>query len=280
MTCAFRVGNIHVGEHSTRYLDAGSGPALVLLHGTGGHLEVYARNIADLSKTHRVIAYDMLGHGYTAKPDLPYTIDVLSQHLLGLLDALGIARADLSGESLGGWVAAWTAARSPERVRRLVLNTPGNILAKPEVMAKIRESSLAAVRQPSLASVRSRLEWLFLDKSLVTEEMVSVRHEIYTQPGFQRAMDNILVLQDPEVRRRFTWDAEWVGRIEAPSLVLWTTDDPTGDLDEADLLLSWLRDGRLEVIEDAGHWPQWEKPAEFVEAHLRFLDQPLAEVAR
>ena len=64
-------------------LRAGSGPDLVLLHGTGGHLEAYARDIAGLAEDFRVTAYDMVGHGWSDLPDRPYTIDVLSDHLLG-----------------------------------------------------------------------------------------------------------------------------------------------------------------------------------------------------
>ena len=94
-----------------------------------------------LAADFRVTAYDMVGHGWSDLPDRPYTIDVLCDHLIGLLDALDIASAHLSGESLGGWVAAWTAAHHPDRVGRLVLNTPGNIANKPEVMARLRDST-------------------------------------------------------------------------------------------------------------------------------------------
>jgi len=148
----------------TRVLQAGSGPDLVLLHGTGGHLEAYARDIAGLACDFRVTAYDMVGHGWSDLPDVPYTIDVLSNHLIGLLDALGIDRPHLSGESLGGWVTAWTAAHHPDRVARLVLNTPGNIANKPEVMARMRESTMAAVLDPSDETVRRRVEFLFHHK--------------------------------------------------------------------------------------------------------------------
>ncbi|HEY0933471.1 MAG TPA: alpha/beta fold hydrolase, partial [Trebonia sp.] len=144
----------HVDVHGvrTRVLRAGSGPDLVLLHGTGGHLEAYARDIQGLAADFRVTAYDMVGHGWSDLPDRPYTTDVLSDHLTGLMDALGISSAHLSGESLGGWVAAWTAAHRPDRVERLVLNTPGNIANKPEVMKRLIESTTAAVRDPSDAT--------------------------------------------------------------------------------------------------------------------------------
>jgi 2-hydroxy-6-oxonona-2,4-dienedioate hydrolase len=262
---------VDAGGFSTRVVDAGEGPALVFVHGTGGHLEAYTRNVGALSQRFRVVLYDMVGHGYSEKPDRPYTIDVLSEHLVGVLDALGIERAHLSGESIGGWVAAWTAAHAAERVDRLVLNTPGNITNKPEVMATVKNSSLKAVREASLDTVRARVEWLFHDTSLVTDELVRLRLAVYTQPGFERAMENIVALQDWEHRAPFAWTPEWCGRITAPTLLLWTDHDPTGGLDEAALLEEWIPDTRLVVIEGAGHWPQWEKPDEFNAVHERFL---------
>jgi 2-hydroxy-6-oxonona-2,4-dienedioate hydrolase len=255
----------------TRVLQAGSGPDLVLLHGTGGHLEAYARNIAGLAADFRVTAYDMVGHGWSDLPNKPYTIDVLSDHLLAVMDALGIDQPHLSGESLGGWVVAWTAAHHPDRVARLVLNTPGNIANKPEVMARVRDSTMAAVLDPSDATVRSRVEFLFHHKEMVTDELVNLRRAVYSRPGFVQAISNTLVLQDPAIRVYFAWDPSWVGQVTAPTLLLWTDHDPTGGLDEAKMLLDWLPDARLHVIEDAGHWPQWEKRDEYLRAHHEFL---------
>ncbi|MGW1785267.1 alpha/beta fold hydrolase [Streptomyces sp. NPDC002143] len=263
--------HVDVNGVRTRVLRAGAGPDLVLLHGTGGHLEAYSRNIAGLAENFRVTAYDMVGHGWSELPDRPYTIDVLSAHLLGLMDTLGIETAHLSGESLGGWVVAWTAAHEPGRVGRLVLNTPGNIANKPEVMTRLKESTLAAVRDPSDETVRRRVEFLFHHKEMVTDELVNLRRAVYSRPGFVRAIENTLVLQDPAVRKDFAWNRDWVGKIAAPTLLLWTDHDPTGGLDEAAMLLDWLPDARLHVIEDAGHWPQWEKPDDYLRTHRDFL---------
>jgi 2-hydroxy-6-oxonona-2,4-dienedioate hydrolase len=262
---------VDAGGIRTRVLEAGSGPALVMVHGTGGHLEAYARNVRALSEHYRLVLYDMIGHGYSDKPDRPYTIDVMSDHLVAVLDALGIERAHLSGESIGGWVAAWTAAHHPDRVGRLILNTPGNITNKPQVMAAVRDSSLKAVREASPETVRARVEWLFHDTTMVTDELVALRLAIYTQPGFLTAMTNIVAVQNSEFREPYVWSPEWCGRIGAPTLLLWTDHDPTGTVEEAELLREWIPDARVEVIEGAGHWPQWEKPDEFHQAHLRFL---------
>jgi 2-hydroxy-6-oxonona-2,4-dienedioate hydrolase len=262
---------VDAGGIRTRVLEAGSGEPLVLVHGTGGHLEAYARNIGDLAESFHLVVYDMAGHGRSEKPDRPYTIDFLSDHLVAVLDALGLEQAHLSGESLGGWVTAWTAAHAPSRVQRLILNTPGNIANKPETMAKVKESSLQAAREPSDENIRARLAWLFHDKSFVSDELVALRKAIYSQDGFARAMEHIVAVQDPEIRAPFVWGPAWCGRIQAPTLLLWTDNDPTGGLDEAELLLEWIPGSRLEVIEGAGHWPQWEKPEEFVRVHRDFL---------
>jgi 2-hydroxy-6-oxonona-2,4-dienedioate hydrolase len=262
---------VEAGGIRTRVLEAGSGPALVMIHGTGGHLEAYARNVRSLAEHFHVVLYDMVGHGYSDKPDVPYTIDILSDHLIGVMDALNINHTHLSGESLGGWVAAWTAAHHPQRIDRIVLNTPGNITNKPEVMATVRDSSLKAVRDASTESVRARVAWLFYDKQQVTDELVALRLQIYSQPGFEQAMRNIVAVQDWEYREPYAWSPQWCGRIEAPTLLLWTDHDPTGTVEEAELLRSWIPDARIELIEDAGHWPQWEKPDDFHRAHVRFL---------
>jgi 2-hydroxy-6-oxonona-2,4-dienedioate hydrolase len=254
--------HVDVDGVRTRVLRAGAGPDLILLHGTGGHLEAYARDIGGLAADFRVTAYDMVGHGWSDTPDRPYTIDVLSDHLVGLMDALGIEQAHLSGESLGGWVVAWTAAHHPDRVARLVLNTPGNIANKVEVMTRLRESTMAAVRDPSDETVRRRVEFLFHHKEMVTDELVNLRRAVYSRPGF---------VQDPAVRKDFAWDPAWVGKITAPTLLLWTEHDPTGGLDEAAMLLDWLPDAGLHVIPDAGHWPQWEKVDEYLRVHRDFL---------
>ena len=264
---------VDAGGVRTRVVEAGDGPPLILLHGTGGHLEAYLRNLRYLSQYFRVIAYDMIGHGFSDKPDRPYTIDSYCDHLSDLMDALEIDRAHLSGESLGGWVAAWFAKEQSARVDRLVLTTPGNVLSKPQTMLRIKESTMKAVSEASPETVRSRLEWLFAPatKHMVSDELVSIRLAIYTLPGAEQAMRNVLVLQDPETRAKYAWDSEWTSRITAPTLIIWTSDDPTGDYEEGQLLQKWIPGSLLTNIEEAGHWPQWERPEEFHRLHVEFL---------
>ena len=250
-----------------------SGPALVMIHGTGGHLEAYARNVRALSAHYRVVLYDMIGHGYTDKPDRPYTIDVMSDHLVAVLDALGIERAHLSGESIGGWVAAWTAAHHPDRVGRLVLNTPGNITNKPQVMAAVRDSSLKAVREASPETVRARVEWLFHDTTHGHRRARRAAPRDLHPAGFLSGDDQHRRRPELGVPGAVRVVARVVRPDRAPRRCCCgpTTTRPA-TVEEAELLREWIPDARVEVIEGAGHWPQWEKPDEFHQAHLRFIN--------
>jgi len=269
-----RIEYVDAAGWRTRCLVAGAGEkTLFLLPGTGGHLEAYTRNVAALAEQFRVIAYDYPGHGYTTLTDHDLELPEYVEHLAALMDAFGVARAHISGESLGGWVAVKFAAQHPDRVDRIVLNTPGGTMARPEVMARIRDLSQAAADDPSRERVRSRLEWLMAHPESVTEELIDIRQGIYAQPGFATSMSHILCLQDPEVRSRNLITDEELEAIAAPALVVWTSDDPSGPAGAGIHMAERIPGGRFELIDDAGHWPQWEQWRRFNELVLGFLGE-------
>src|SRR5690606_38223463 len=117
--------------------------------------------------------------GLTGKPDYDYTLPRYHEHLLGFMAAVGIERAALSGESLGGWVAGSFAVAHPERVTRLVLNTAAADKIDPKALEGVQRSTRQAVETPSWELVRSRLEWLMFDKSDVYDDLVACRQRIY-----------------------------------------------------------------------------------------------------
>jgi 2-hydroxy-6-oxonona-2,4-dienedioate hydrolase len=275
----FKLYYLDANGIKTRVLEAGTGEPLILLHGTGGHIEAYARNMKGLSEKFRVICIDMVGHGYTDKPNREYGIDYYSEHLLGVIQALDLSSVYLSGESLGGWVAAWFAAEHPEYVKAMVLNTPGNVKNKPEVMAKLKESTVKAVMEANYENVKTRLEWLMYDKSQVTEELIQSRYNIYTRPEYKEAVYNIVCLQEIEIREKYSWDPSWCGKINVPTLLAWTDHDPTSTVEEGRPLQDMIPRSEFTVIKDAGHWPQWEKPEEFNEVLTNFLLENSTKVA-
>jgi 2-hydroxy-6-oxonona-2,4-dienedioate hydrolase len=267
----YSVRHVAVGSWSTRVLECGAGPPFILMHGTGGHLEAFARNLRALGGEYRIIAYDYPGHGWTTTTGHDLEIGDYVGHLTGLMDVLGIDRAHLSGESLGGWVAVKFAAQNPGRVDRLVLNTPGGTMATPEVMERIRSLSQAAADDPSDERIRARLEWLMADPSSVTDELVAIRRGVYGRAGFAESMRHILCLQDPGVRRRnLITDAELTA-ITAPTLVIWTSDDPSGPAKAGLDMAQRIPAAEFRLIEGAGHWPQWEQREEFDKVVLEFL---------
>jgi 2-hydroxy-6-oxonona-2,4-dienedioate hydrolase len=267
----YSIRHVPVGSWSTRVLESGAGTALILMHGTGGHLEAFTKNLRALGAKYRVIAYDYPGHGWTTTTGTDLEIDDYIDHLSGLMDALGIQRAHLSGESLGGWVAVKFAARHPDRVGRLVLNTPGGTMATPEVMERIRSLSQAAADDPSDEKIRARLEWLMADPRSVTDELVAIRRGVYGRPGFAESMRHILCLQDPEIRRRNLVTDDELGAITAPTLVIWTSDDPSGPAKAGLDMAGRIPAGEFRLIEGAGHWPQWEQRERFDQIVLEFL---------
>jgi len=268
---------VQVGPWRTRVLQAGpaDGEPLVLMAGTGGHLEAYAHNIAAFAETHRVIAYDYPGHGYTTHATSDLELPDYVEHLTGLLDVLDIEQANLNGESLGGWVAIKFAAAHPERVLRLVLNTPGGTMATPEVMERIRRLSQAAADDPSDERIRARLEWLMADPATVTDELVAIRRTIYAQPGFAESMRHILCLQDPDIRRRNLVTDDELAAVPHGALVVWTSNDPSGPASAGMQMAEKIIGGRFEHISDAGHWPQWEQRDKFNHVVLGFLAEEL-----
>ena len=264
---------IDVGGIRTRVVEAGEPgrPVVVLIHGTGGHAEAYSRNMGAHARHFHVFAIDLVGHGYSDKPAQRYEIDDYVEHLRAFLDAIGAPKAHISGESLGGWVAAAFALKYPGRVDRLVLNTAGGLTAFPEVMERIETVTRAAVRSPKWETVKARLEFLMEDKSKVTDDLVAVRLHIYSQPGFADIMERILCLQEMDIRQRNLITPAAFATIKAPTFVLWTEHDPTAPPEVGQKIASYIAGAQFFCMANCGHWPQFEDPETFNRVHVNFL---------
>ncbi|MFC0303908.1 alpha/beta fold hydrolase [Rhizorhabdus histidinilytica] len=270
---SFSQGYIDANGIRTRYLSSGSTdkPLLLLLHGVGGHAEAYSRNLGSHGEHFWVVAIDMLGHGWTDKPAIDYQVADYARHVLDVMRALGRDRAHLSGESLGGWVATYLAVHHPEAVERLVLNTSGGWTAHPEVMARLKRLSNEAAADPSWDRIRARLEFLMFDKTMVTDDLVETRRAIYAQPGFAETMARIMCLQEMEIRRPNMITEDQYRSIKAPSMVIWTSHDPTATPEEGRQIAEMIPDARYVVMNHCGHWPQYEDADVFNRLHIAFL---------
>jgi 2-hydroxy-6-oxonona-2,4-dienedioate hydrolase len=267
----FQLTTVDAGGVPTRSLQAGAGEPVIFLHGTSGHLEAFMRNVAAHAASYRVHAIDMLGHGYTGKPDYPYEIPRYRDHLLAYLDAEGIEKAHVVGESLGGWVGARTAIDAPHRIASLQLLCAGGTVANPEVMERIRTSTRKAVTTDDVELTRSRLRLLMADDADATEELVAVRHAIYHQPDFVANIENLLCLQDLETRLRNILQPEDLAKIDVPTLIVWGRNNPFGEVPEADAMHGHIKGSELVLFDECGHWPQHEQAERYNPLSLDFL---------
>ncbi|MBF6568887.1 MAG: alpha/beta hydrolase [Candidatus Binataceae bacterium] len=266
------------GSVKTRVLEAGTGVPLILLHGAGGHAEAYSRNIVEHAKHFHVYAIDMVGHGFSGRPNIAYELDDFANFLRDFLDAIGAGTAILSGESLGAMVSIRFTHRFPERVRKLVLNTgilgPRDEKGREEIRDALERSRKAA-GAPTRESVRKRLEWLMYEpEKMVTEELVDIRYKIYSQPEFGatlRKISDVVFGAGLQERPSAAWDPEQMRSIKCPVLVLWSRHNPGRSVEVARESAKIISNHRMVVLEHSAHWPQWEEVEQFNHAHLEFL---------
>ena len=274
----FRQTFIDAGGVRTRAIEAGSGTPLIFLHGTGGHAEAYLRNIEAHAAHFHVFAVDMVGHGYSSMPDIDYGMQHYVDHMRDLITAIGGGKAIISGESLGAQVAAWTAIQHPDLIHKIVMNT-GTLLEPTDEGKKdlqdLLERSKKATGTPDRETIRGRLHWLVHEEASITDELVEARYRIYTQPGRAETIkkingQSINGLLDPDMIAKWN-NAELLKKIPVPTLVLWTRYNPGQHVPLAEQSAELIPDAELVVLENSGHWPQWEEADEFNRLHLEFL---------
>jgi pimeloyl-ACP methyl ester carboxylesterase len=247
---------------TTNYLHAGSGDPVVLLHGSGPGVTAYANwrlTIPALAEDLAVYAPDLVGFGFTERPEgIDYSMDTWVAQVVGFLDALGLERVALVGNSFGGALALRVAARHPDRVSRLVLM--GSVGVPFEIT-----DGLDRVwgYEPSFESMRDLLGIFAYSRALVTDELAQVRYEASIQPGFQESFSAMF----PAPRQRWvdamvTPDDE-ISRLPQPTLVVHGRDDQVIPLANALHLLDVVPDVRLHVFGRCGHWTQIEHAAAF-----------------
>lgn len=263
---------IEVNGIKTRYLEAGpkDAPVVICIHGTAGSLENFAANYAALSEHYRVLGIDMLGCGYTDKPDYPYLVEDYAKHVLGFMDALDISHAALAGVSLGSWVAGKAALLQPERVTSLVMFAPAGVHGEQEkdaeFFAGVRQRRMAAAAEPTWQTVTTAMRGLVLHEEDLVDDIVAVRLNIYRQPELQEVMPHLLAYIDDE----YISDDEWKS-LEMPALVVASIDAPNMFLDNSYRLAELMPNSELWTVRDCDHWPQFESPEEVNAEMIRFF---------
>ena len=269
----FRQGYVDADGVRTRFAEAGSpdAPPLLLLHGTGGHWETFAPNLPVLSQHFRCIAIDMVGNGFSAKPDHDYEIAVYLRQVLAVLDAFGIRRTHVAGMSLGAWVAARLAVDAPERVDRLILMSPAGLIATASNMARIRAERTRAVQDADWASIKAMFDHLIADERNRLPDLVALRQAIYQRADTRETIDHLLILQDADARERnLIAEKEW-SSIGAPTLVVASGKDVSEYQSTARTVAGLIPDSQVLEMPEVKHWPHFEDPETFTPAAVAFL---------
>ncbi len=269
------------GRFRTRALLMGEGPALLLLHGTGGHLENFARNIRPYARRHRVVAIDLLWHGCSQREGFePQLFPAFLAQIDDVLDVLGIAQAHVEGQSLGGWVAALYAAHRPQRVSKLVLTTPmgyvprgaGAIDYGAQTREQLRRSTLAVLEDPTYDNVRARMERIVANPSTLTPESIAVRHALYNDPALNAVQRLVTEAYFSDAVLPHALTADVLRAIDAPCLVYWGERNLLSEAAGVEMS-RMLGRGRFYSAPGTGHWAQFENAEEHNRSVLDFLLQ-------
>jgi 2-hydroxy-6-oxonona-2,4-dienedioate hydrolase len=259
------------------YHEAGEGPPLLLVHGSGpgvsgwanfsGNLELFARHF-------RTLVLDLPGFG-RSHPVEGNPVVHAPGAVLTFLDGLGLDRVAMVGNSLGGGVVARIAADEPERVSRLVtlggVGVPFFSASPPEGIVRLVEF----VEEPTRERLYAWMNSMVFDPGVLTEEFVETRWAAATDPEALASIRSIYNRQLLEFFRAITVaNPDTLGmltRIQAPTLLTWGRDDRVTPLDGAIAPLRLIPRCELHVFPDCGHWAMIERKEEFESVVLSYL---------
>jgi pimeloyl-ACP methyl ester carboxylesterase len=265
------------GGIRTRSIQAGSGDALILLHGIGATAETFARNVMPLSAHFDTRAIDLLGHGLTGTIAGALSKDAFVEHVVDYMDAAGIERAHLIGVSLGGWLAMWTALLHPARIGKVVnvvgahLNVPVDESDRQQAQAgleRLQRLTRQFVNEPTRENLRARLGYVFHHPERdLPEELVDLRSALHRLSTNAKQVEAFVGNPGPEN----LLTPEVLATVSQPTLLLWTDHNPSTAAVAAKTAVTYLPKGEFALMTDCGHWPQWEDPATFDRIVTAFL---------
>jgi pimeloyl-ACP methyl ester carboxylesterase len=271
--------------HSITYLQRGSGPVLLLVHGMAGDLDTWRSVIDPLAREATVLAVDLPGHGSSSPGDGDYSLGSLASFLRDLLVALGHDRATLVGHSLGGGIAMQFSYQFPEMTERLVLTSSGGLGL--EVSPVLRAAALPGAGLFLLATAETTRRASGLATRLLRVTRTS------PNPGLQEFARGYASLADADRRTAFLATVRSVVGLggqsvragnrfylaeQLPVLLIWGAEDPIIPIAHARATHELMPHSTLEIFENVGHFPHVEAPQRFVEALQKFCAHTQATV--
>lgn len=274
---SIKIVTIH--GYDRAYRMAGDGPALLLLHGIGDSSDGWEPLMADLARRFTVIAPDLLGHGRSAKPRADYSVAAYANGMRDLLDVLDVDSATVVGHSLGGGVAAQFAYQYPERCERLVLVASGGVGTEVNPVLRLvslpgADLALLTMQLPtSRLATRAVMEVLKragTDLGRDADELARVIHgmpDAAARGAFSRTLRAVVDWRGQVVTMR---DRAYLTD-EVPVLLVWGAHDGIIPVHHAELAAASMPTARLEIFDEAGHFPHHTDPERFIECVIDFV---------
>jgi len=260
------LNSISVYGQQIRFLEAGTGPDLVLVHGLGSSATMdWGKVIPGLAQHYHVIAMDQLGFGSSEKPLIAYGIQTWVDMLDGFLKAKHITHFMLAGESLGGWIAGLyvveaTQDSSMAMPNRLVLSDAAG-------HRSLVEHGLPLFGPVSFSGIRTGLRSLFYNKALITDDLVKATFQTRMAEGTQYTQESFA----RNANAPDTFLDNHMTAIQIPTLVIWGQDDQVIPLSDGQDFAAHIPNAHLVIIPHSGHAPGIECPEEFLNAVTPFL---------
>ena len=269
--CVFTLANAQTSKEITvfgqkiHYVEAGTGPTVILLHGLGGSSQVWQFNIAALAEKYHVVVPDQIGFGKSDKPLVNYRIRTYVDFLDQFCKQLKIERASLVGNSMGGWIATHFTATFPDRVDKLVLVDAAGYAPPKDLDTR----TFYGLNPTSREGMKVLLAKLFVNKLFLTDAAVDQAITARLAAGDGYTINSIT----ESIIRGEDFLDESVKTIKRPTLLVWGRNDGLVPVAEGEHFNKDIAGSKLVVFDQCGHMPQIEKPAEFNATILKFLGE-------
>jgi 2-hydroxymuconate-semialdehyde hydrolase len=246
----------------TSYVEAGDGEPVIMLHGSGPGVSALANwqhNIPTLAQRFHVLAPDIVGFGTTDRPeDIVYSLRTWTDHIWAFMDAHGIEKARVVGNSLGGRIALQMATDQPDRITKMVLmGTPGVGMTPTEGLAALR------AYEPSHDAMRELLRNYFaVNPAMITDDLVAIRYEASIADGAYEAY-RAMFFDPRHAGTELGITENEVRAIATPTLLIHGREDRVVSLQVSVTMLGLLPNADLHVFSACGHWTQIERADEF-----------------
>jgi pimeloyl-ACP methyl ester carboxylesterase len=264
---------IDAGGIETSYLEAGAGDPVIMLHGSGPGVSALANwrhNLTTLAQRFHVLAPDIVGFGTTERPhDVIYSLRTWTDHIWAFLDAHGIEKTAIVGNSLGGRIALQMVTDIPDRITKMVLmGTPGVGMTLTDGLAALR------AYEPSHGAMRDLLRNYFaVDPAMITDELVAIRYAASIADGAYEAYRAMFF--DPRHAASQLGITEDEARaIATPTLLVHGREDKVVPMQVSVTMLGLLPNADLHVFSACGHWTQIERADEFSALVADYLARP------